>query len=549
MFEDCSSLSSVSVNFTDWNESNYSTSGWLRGVALTGIFTGPGDLEEIMDEDHIPNGWTIGDKNIIDINGEVPLTLIAEEPTAEVTLSGIGSPITSGLMYRTKNSEWTKYNVNTQITLENVDDYVQLKNTGNKLSTSSSSYIRFIFNKQVKATGNVQSMLNYSDSCNDYCYYKLFSNCINLTKAPELPAINLANRCYREMFIGCTSLTEAPELPASTLANYCYQLMFKDCAGLLDAPKLPATELANNCYSYMFQNCTSLTGVSELPAETLLPYCYNGMFFGCTSLTDAPELPASTLINYCYYNMFRYCSSLSSITVNFTDWNESNYSTSGWLGGVALTGIFTGPGDLEEIIDGNHIPNGWTIRNKNIIDINGEVPLTLIAEEENATITLSGRDNIIKSELTGLLYRTKNSEWTKYNINTQITLENVDDYVQFKNTENIFSYATPESHGGYIPHNATFILNKKIKAAGNIQSMLNYSNSCHGHCYYRLFYNCASLTQAPELPVKNISQYCYQEMFDNCTSLTQAPELPATALSARMLFWNVYGLYFINSSS
>jgi len=51
------------------------------------------------------------------------------------------------------------------------------------------------------------------------------------------------------------------------------------------------------------------------------------------------------------------------------------------------------------------------------------------------------------------------------------------------------------------------------------------------------------------LPVKNISQYCYQEMFDNCTSLTQAPELPATALSARMLFWNVYGLYFINSSS
>ena len=42
--------------------------------------------------------------------------------------------------------------------------------------------------------------------------------------------------------------------------------------------------------------------------------------------------------------------------------------------------------------------------------------------------------------------------------------------------------------------------------------------------------NCASLTQAPELPSKRVVNGGYERMFENCTSLVEAPKLPATTL-------------------
>ena len=45
-----------------------------------------------------------------------------------------------------------------------------------------------------------------------------------------------------------------------------------------------------------------------------------------------------------------------------------------------------------------------------------------------------------------------------------------------------------------------------------------------------MFYGCASLVQAPELPATQLTEYCYGDMFSGCTSLVQAPELPATTL-------------------
>lgn len=49
-------------------------------------------------------------------------------------------------------------------------------------------------------------------------------------------------------------------------------------------------------------------------------------------------------------------------------------------------------------------------------------------------------------------------------------------------------------------------------------------------CYASMFYNCTSLTTAPELPAINLIDFCYENMFYDCTSLTEAPELPATDL-------------------
>lgn len=53
-----------------------------------------------------------------------------------------------------------------------------------------------------------------------------------------------------------------------------------------------------------------------------------------------------------------------------------------------------------------------------------------------------------------------------------------------------------------------------------------------GQCYQDMFYRCSSLTTAPELPATKLAGSCYQTMFAYCTSLTDAPELPATTLAS-----------------
>jgi hypothetical protein len=47
-----------------------------------------------------------------------------------------------------------------------------------------------------------------------------------------------------------------------------------------------------------------------------------------------------------------------------------------------------------------------------------------------------------------------------------------------------------------------------------------------------MFYDCVSLTKAPELPATTLESGCYRGMFGGCTSLTKAPELPATILDS-----------------
>ena len=56
------------------------------------------------------------------------------------------------------------------------------------------------------------------------------------------------------------------------------------------------------------------------------------------------------------------------------------------------------------------------------------------------------------------------------------------------------------------------------------------TTSAYG-CYSSMFADCTSLTTAPELPATTLATYCYSSMFLGCTSLTSAPELPATTLA------------------
>lgn len=85
------------------------------------------------------------------------------------------------------------------------------------------------------------------------------------------------------MFDGCKALRTAPGLPATALAEACYQRMLSS-SGLTKALELPAVDLEIMCYMYMFSGCEQLERAPVLPALKLDYYCYENMFSGCGKL-------------------------------------------------------------------------------------------------------------------------------------------------------------------------------------------------------------------------------------------------------------------------
>ena len=78
-----------------------------------------------------------------------------------------------------------------------------------------------------------------------------------------------------------------------------------------------------------------------------------------------------------------------------------------------------------------------------------------------------------------------------------------------------------------------FKMTGSIAAKGNINCLWDYENTdapLKDYCGRRLFFECSSLTNMPELPSKSLATYCYDNMFRGCTNLTTTSELPATIL-------------------
>ena len=349
----------------------------------------------------------------------IPLTFIAKA-TSNILLSSIGTPNAISLSYKKNNGSWNAYTLNTRIDLAS-GDTVSFSGANDHFSKNGSNYYRFYMTGNIEASGNIQSLMNFSNSVPASGYHDLFSGCTSLRTPPLLPASSLASSCYRNMFEGCSNLLSAPVLPATTLFDSSYMNMFARCYALTKAPQLPATTVGSHvyqdmfsscsslttppsifpamnmnnlqlCYANTFNGCKSLTAVPILPASslalsgyygmfrscsklssapilsatTLANGCYEYMFDSCAALTAAPDLPATTLKSRCYNQMFRYCSKLSSINVSFTSWLSN--STSNWLYNVASNGTFTCPtalGTQSSITKGtSNCPNNWTVVNK-----------------------------------------------------------------------------------------------------------------------------------------------------------------------------------------
>lgn len=128
----------------------------------------------------------------------------------------------------------------------------------------SYSTIGFSTGAQVKCTGDIRTLIDYTDytgvitSSAKFC--SLFHLNTLLTTAPELPATDLKDGCYDSMFYGCTSLTEAPELPATKLVSDCYRYMFYNCSSLSKVTMLATDVSASDCLdNWLYNAGTSAT--------------------------------------------------------------------------------------------------------------------------------------------------------------------------------------------------------------------------------------------------------------------------------------------------
>lgn len=177
-------------------------------------------------------------------------------------------------------------------------------------------------------------------------------------------------------------------------------------------------------------------------------------------------------------------------------------------------------------------------------------PLHFTANEPNSSVCLIAYDETLNDWYGGqcdswcsFVYSTdKMKTWNDYTVGQIIYLdecENKTVYIQAKynneednpNINGLATYSYDETYGYYQFDNIyhKFIIEGSVKASGNIQFLLDNTGSrCDvpAFCYYHMFVDCRTLTQAPGLPADVLAEQCYAGMFSGCSSLTKAPELP-----------------------
>ena len=371
MFEGCKKLNYVKAMFTD-DACALPTGFWLKGVSETGTFIKNRHARWDPDTANIPRTWIVEIADVVTPEPEPG----PEQPTPEqdylcftstgdstvaMTQKGTPTDISNGkvIQYKLNDGQWQTWDLSAISLADGDKMYIKSYDTI-PMGESYNIYKHFVINGSIAASGNIMSLLNFSDTLPSFAFLRLFNICKPLTTAPELPATTLGEACYYSMFYSCTSLTTAPALPATTLVKDCYSRMFNNCTSLTAAPALPATTLTGSCYASMFYNCKSLTTAPELPATTLAEYCYDGMFSQCYELTTAPELPALELTERCYQNMFYYCKKLNYVKAMFT--SIAYASLASWLEGVPTTGTFVKNANATWTNTDAGIPSGWTVQ-------------------------------------------------------------------------------------------------------------------------------------------------------------------------------------------
>ena len=399
------------------------------------------------------------------------LAFISEGTTTVSLVNEYGGMNAPVLYYSFDQTDWTEWDYSELTFTSSQPLYFRGKNPEG-FSTESYRFSHFkTEGSNFEVSGDIMSLIdsdqNLTSIPSNYCFYRLFSGCTGLTKAPSISATTLAEGCYVGMFYRCTSLTSAPSLPATTLAKNCYVGMFEGCTSLISAPGLPATTLAEGCYADMFYGCTSLMTAPDLPATTLGQSCYSEMFSGCTSLSAAPDLPATTLGQSCYEGMFHDCTSLTTapdlpaITLGQSCYKNMFYG---------CTSLTTAPYLSATTLDQSCCAEMFR----------DCTSLTTAPNLLPATTLATGCYSRMFSGCTSLLAAPDLPATT----------------LAPRCYYHMFSGCT------------------SLLAAPDLPA-----TTLAPSCYYHMFSGCTNLTQAPDLPAPTLVENCYEGMFNGCSKL------------------------------
>lgn len=198
---------------------------------------------------------------------------------------------TSGMgdfYYRINGGGWVK-TVASGTTTFSVNEGDIIEWIGNCLKTTyypvGIDYNHFIANDKCIVYGNIMSLIygeailnpdgTYNQNLNyDFPYYPT-----RITSPPYQEV----NRQFWGLFRNCQGITDASELylSSSILTQSCYTGMFMNCINLEKAPGLPAYVLATNCYNGMFEGCSKLNYIecdaTDLSATDCLRDWVNGV--------------------------------------------------------------------------------------------------------------------------------------------------------------------------------------------------------------------------------------------------------------------------------
>ena len=243
--------------------------------------------------------------------------------------------------------------------------------------------------------------------------------------------------------------------------------------------------------------------------------------------------------------------------------------------------LFQAHSAYNTYINGNNVslPNVSFCQNENEIHYNpidfSKRYLATVARE-SGTISFNIWQTMGTDLITSISYSTDNGEtWTTTNNqnnksdNLQITVNvNAGDKVLWKGVAQQMGYYDEEEMADYV--GSFFSSDCEFDVQGNVMSLC-YGDNFIGEntleyvgqfaylfydynenlecnvvnakdlslpattltegCYADMFWNCSSLTSAPQLPATTLAYGCYESMFYNCTQLVKAPVLPATTLA------------------
>lgn len=154
-------------------------------------------------------------------------------------------------------------------------------------------------------------------------------------------------------------------------------------------------------------------------------------------------------------------------------------------------------------------------------------PYVTFTADAKQTFKITTKDYSIPN----LEYSVNNGKWATVEADTEVTFGGANSTLRLRG-KNINGTAS----GPFAYSTIKFTdPNVKVACTGDIRTLLDWRNystvNTPNARFCSLFYDCAVLTSAPELPATKLAENCYSNMFEGCTSLTSAPELKATTLA------------------